>query len=68
MENADLTPKPSFDYAALTRRSAQDVVWSSRVFVTGLILSVHFDYILSGVPRCFGDAVEGCDKDLFLAS
>ncbi len=58
---------PSFDYATLARRSAQDVILSSRVLVTGLILGVLFDYILSpsamlridSVPRCLGDAVEG---------
>ncbi len=40
-------------------KGAQDVILSWRVFVTGLILSVLFDYILSGPPRCLGDAVEG---------
>ena len=54
-----MSRESSFGYAALGRRSAQDVILSSRVFVTGLILSVLFDYILSGVTRCLGDAVEG---------
>ena len=54
-----MSRESSFDSATLARRSAQDVILSSRVFVTGMILRVLFDYILSGVPRCLGDAVEG---------
>ena len=62
-----MSRESSFGSASLARRSAQDVILSSRVFVTGLILRVLFEYILSpsamlridSVPRCLGDAVEG---------
>ena len=54
--------KPGPERNEVESKGAQDVILSSRVFASSLILIAHFGYILSGVPRFLGDAVEGCSK------
>ena len=54
----DMNRESSFDYAVLAHPSAQDVILSSRVFVTGLIW-VFFSTTSWAESPCLGDTVGG---------